>query len=269
VSGTDAGRTAKLLQRLVDRQAARLTRLPDGSYALSGAGAGRRFTAAPTLAGALLAAGLVKPAEPGRLKASDAAAAYLARAGNSEQPFLAQHELLEGATILDEAGRSSVTVSRDESPIGALSRPGKTGRPWLTGDAVSAAERLRADFERGQLQPRITANWSASISTGRRGGDGKGTADLTDVALAARLRFERALEAIGPELAGTVVDVCCFLKGIETVERERSWPARSAKLVLRLGLAALARHYGTGVATGQASRSIRHWGAEGFRPEIS
>jgi hypothetical protein len=164
-----------------------------------------------------------------------------------------------------------VLVNLDESPIAALARPGKNGTPWLSADLATAAEKLRRDFEIGRLQPRVTANWSASVNSGRRTGDSSGLTDLTDMALAARLRVDRALRHVGPELSGVLIDVCCFLKGLETVERERRWPARSAKLVLRIALQSLARHYGLApAATGMlASGNLRHWGADDFRPAIT
>jgi Domain of unknown function (DUF6456) len=89
--------------------------------------------------------------------------------------------------------------------------------------------------------PRITSNWSASVATGPRGAS---PATFTETVIGARQRVRAALDAVGPEFSGLLVDVCCFLKRLEEVERERSWPLRSAKVVLQLGLDRLARHYG-------------------------
>ena len=248
----------------------RLVEAGDGRYEIS-VGSGRR----PAFVSAAIvhrhrASGLIVEVAPGAFAASPEAAAWMKRRASADRPFRAQHGEIVGKRPV--RGGAETLVELDESPVAALARrAGKGGEPWLAPHAVAAAERLRRDFEIGRLQPRVTANWSASVSMDRRSGDGAGLSDLTDMALAARLRFDRAMRAVGPELSGVLIDVCCFLKGLETVERERLWPARSAKLVLRIALESLARHYGLmATATGKAgSRKLRHWGAEDYRPEIS
>jgi hypothetical protein len=90
---------------------------------------------------------------------------------------------------------------------------------------------------------------------------------MRDATAAAGERVRRALAAVGPELSGVLIDVCCHLKGLEAAERAAGWPQRSGKIVLQLALTSLARHYGLerpAAASGNAG--VRHWGSEGYRP---
>lgn len=143
-----------------------------------------------------------------------------------------------------------------ESPLVWLARrAGRDGRPMVDATQLTAGERLRADFTRAALTPRVTSRWSEVSG----GGSPEG---FSDMVLAAKLRVSRALAAVGPELSGVLLDVCCFLKGLETVERERGWPARTAKVVLGLALDRLATHYGLArSAEGRARAPLRAWHA--------
>ncbi|MBB4303791.1 hypothetical protein GGD81_002843 [Rhodobium orientis] len=199
----------------------------------------------------LVSDGLVVRGSDGAAALTDAGRAALKRALSGADGFGNQHRSLRTATILEEDGRRlRVTVNDTESPLAWLARRrGRDGKPYLSEAQVAAGERLRADFERGRMAPRVTANWSAmDLPADRRSGERGGIADLTDAALAARGRVAKALDAVGPELSGILIDVCCFLKGLEEVERARSWPARAGKVILAIALSRLDAHYARGAS---------------------
>jgi hypothetical protein len=173
-------------------------------------------------------------------------------------PLRARHLDIGRRRIQDPAGITRVTVDEAESPLAWLARrKGRDGRALIEPMQFLAGERLRAEFTRAQLMPRVTSNWSASVADGRRGAS---PATFTETVIAARQRVRHALDAVGPEFSGLLVDICCFLKGLADVERERSWPPRSAKVVLQLGLDRLARHYGLSAAAhGRGKAKVRTW----------
>jgi hypothetical protein len=172
-------------------------------------------------------------------------------AGLGEDAFTTQHRMLENSEIRLPGGiKQTVRVNCNESPLSRLrARAAKDGRPWISEAGFAAGEKLRQDFHFGQFQQRVTASWDPTNAAKRGKGSRGGMADISDNALDSRHRMQRALESVGPDLAGLLTDICCHLKGLETVERERRWPPRSAKLMLRTGLDLLARHYGTQAGT--------------------
>lgn len=162
-----------------------------------------------------------------------------------------------------------VFVNEAESPLAWLARRRDSdGRPFISALQLAAGERLRADFTRAGMTPRITANWTTPVTQGRRG-DGEDAAAFSDRVIAAKERLARTLQAVGPEFAGLLLDVCCFLKGLEVIERERRWPPKAARIVLSLALDRLARHYGIErEARGPARSRPRAWQADDARPTI-
>lgn len=212
---------------------------------------------------ALLAADLVARRRDGTLRVTKAGRAFLARARAADgglDPFLAQHLDPDGTAAAGPKGAGRAAVDAAESPLGWLARRrGRDGQPLIAPAQFQAGERLRAEFTRAQMTPRVTAAWTVSVDVSR---GGERAAGFADAVIAAQQRVRRALDAAGPEFAGLLLDVCCFLKGLEDVERERRWPPRSAKVVLQLGLDRLARHYGlAGEARGRDRTPVRAWAA--------
>jgi hypothetical protein len=198
------------------------------------------------------------PGPAGARSASDAAAP----ADGDIDPLRARHLALARRKIAGPHGPAEVTVDEAESPLAWLARrKGRHGRALIEPAQLLAGERLRADFTRAQLMPRITSNWSAAVAADHR--RSASPASFSDAVIGARQRVRHALDAVGPEFSGLLVDVCCFLKGLADIERERRWPPRSAKVVLQLALERLARHYGLSAhVRGRARGTVRTWLAD-------
>ncbi len=178
--------------------------------------------------------------------------------------YIAQH----GEIRVQETDNKQVFKNERESPLRRLYlRKDKNGNTWIDDDQYAAGERLRRDFEIAQLQPSITANWSSFGASAAKNGNGK-QAELGDFALDSRKRVEAAIAALDGELAGLALDICCYLKGFEHVERERQWPPRSAKLMLRTALSCLAVHYGLHPRSGGQTGHILNWGDGTHIPSI-
>jgi hypothetical protein len=169
------------------------------------------------------------------------------------------------------ARAQSAALAAREPPLQWLGRrKGKGGRPLLSQAQVDAGRKLAHDYWHAQLQPRITANWSAAAPAQRvrRATPGAGV-EMRDAVVAARERVNRALAAVGAELAGVAIDVCCHDMGLETAERARGWPPRSAKVVLDAALSGLARHYGLLPPERPLPQRLRHCGDADYRPTLN
>jgi hypothetical protein len=205
-----------------------------------------------------------------RIGLTETGRAHLARLLASSDPFLMQHEGIAAREKTRDDPVDAVLANEAESPLAWLAkRKGPDGKPLIDATQVQAGERLRADFTRAGLTPRVTSNWIAPIAQGKRAG-GASAGYFSDNVLAAKERVSVTLETVGPEFAGVLLDVCCFLKGLETVEGERGWPRRTAKVVLGLALDRLVRHYGIRTEIrGPARAPTRVWRAPDARPTMN
>ena len=131
----------------------------------------------------------------------------------------------------------TVTVNAMESPLGWL-----LARGLVTRRQFDAGERLRADWERAQLAPRITMSWDASPVARNRSGSSDGP-DLTAAQIDAKRRFDAAIASAGPGLSDVLWRIVCAGEGMRDAETALGWPARAGKLVLTLALDRVADYY--------------------------
>ena len=131
----------------------------------------------------------------------------------------------------------SVSVNMLESPLGWL-----FVRGLVTKRQYEAGERLRADWERAQLSPRVTMRWDSEPVARGRGGSAP-RPDLSGTQIDARKRFDGAVAHAGPGLADILWRIVCAGEGMREAETALGWPARAGKLVLTLALDRIADFY--------------------------
>jgi len=131
----------------------------------------------------------------------------------------------------------SVTVNLAESPLGWL-----RSRGLVTQRQFDAGERLRLDWERAQLAPRVTMSWNAApMSRSRR--SSSVAIDPSGTQIDAKRRFREAVDTAVPGLADILWRVVCSGEGMREAESALGWPARAGKLVLLLALDRVADYY--------------------------
>jgi hypothetical protein len=163
--------------------------------------------------------------------------------GEAAVPFADQHRHWDEREVVADGGSQRIRYNVAESPVALLGRRlDRDGKPFLQPELVDAAERLREDFELAQMGPRVAQNWDRFLTAGDRGGF-QPDSGLAEGPSRARARVAAALRDLGPGLGDVALRCCCFLEGLEVAEKRLGWAARSGKIVLRIALMRLRRHY--------------------------
>jgi len=116
-------------------------------------------------------------------------------------PFGDQHRSWAEREVEGEAGPKRIRYNLAESPVAVLGRRrDKDGKLYLEPELVTAAERLREDFELAQMGPRVAQNWERFLTGGDRGGF-RGDTGVAEGPRAARDRVAAALRDLGPAWA--------------------------------------------------------------------
>lgn len=125
-----------------------------------------------------------------------------------------------------------------DSPLTGLARrKDRDGMPFLPRDLVVAGERLREDYELSQMEDDAKLDWEKFLVNHEAMSKSK------QIAGNAKSRVAAALEDLGPGHSDVALRACCYLEGMESLEKRMGWSARSGKIVLRIALQRLQRHY--------------------------
>lgn len=241
----------RVLRRLAAPRAGLFQRERDFAVARSrGAAAASRLAVSPEFAAAFTRAGWIAPDGDGHFVLTGEGRAFLVRSFGGADRFAEQHRQMQ--TQDGDDGRK-IRVNIGESPLSRLKARGLVDAAQFT-----AGEKLRRDYTLAHVSPRMGVDLSAPVVSG--GSRGPGADTMSDIAVAARQRFSRAMAAAGPGLSDIAFDVCCDLVSLERAEAQRGWARRTGRAVLVIALDRLAAHYGLTMTLTRAP--IRAWSME-------
>ena len=143
--------------------------------------------------------------------------------------------------IDDTTDQTTVLPVRGEAPLTILARRRDgQGDAFLSRDLVQAGLRLSEDFVLAAASRFVqdTINDVPAVLDAATQCPVSGDPAAWD-------RFIAALRDLGPGLADIALRSCCLNEGLERSEAALGWSARSGKVVLRIALLRLKRHYDT------------------------
>ncbi|MEC7760540.1 MAG: DUF6456 domain-containing protein [Pseudomonadota bacterium] len=151
------------------------------------------------------------------------------------------------ARLSGQGGARKPRTAGAEPPLRVLARRKRgDGSSFLSKPMVRAAERFRESYEIARAGGAISDDIGDLIE-GRMRPMMASTDGATALALprhqSAFQSLAKAVEKLGPELAEAVILSCCKETGMEEIEQRLDFPARSGKIVLRIALNTLLRHY--------------------------
>lgn len=241
--------SARLIERALERLAAPecvLARERNGGFGVFPNGDRRRR---PVVR--LSAREVREVASAGAIEAAGEEAFVLSAAGQArvarqraaaDEAFVAQHRPIIDRPLMDADGDVRIARGHDADRLLrrlSLLRDGD-GRTWLGREELTAAARIKADWERAEIGLVRGSDWSAPPNgSSARGGMDGALAGHCD----ARRRVSDALAKLAPPLRGVIERICLREEGLEALERAEAWPTRSGKLALKLALAQLAADY--------------------------
>ncbi len=196
-------------------------------------------TVSAEVAQALAMQGTLKCVSKGKLSRFILASSAVATLGRNQ---LSEHAAEYIATVNTAAADKpkSSSAGPQETPLAILARRrDKSGKAFLSRELVASGQLLWEDFEVGRLMPCDNGTWDQCLlDAAPEAALSKDPRQREAVAHVAA-----ALRELGPGLGDVALKCCCYLEGLEVTEQSLGWSARSGKIVPRIALQRLKRHY--------------------------